>query len=40
MAKLKSGDTDGGNADIAAAKRINPAIARQSKRNNPGDPGF
>jgi hypothetical protein len=24
--KLKSGDPDGGNADITAAKRINPAI--------------
>jgi len=26
MVKLKSGDPDGGNADIIAAKRINPAI--------------
>jgi len=29
---LTSGDTDGGSADIATAKRINPAIARQPKR--------
>ena len=27
VAKLKSGDTDGGNADMAAAKTIQPDIA-------------
>jgi hypothetical protein len=40
VTKLMSGDTDGGNADIAAAKRINPAIARQPKRNDADAPRF
>ena len=41
MAKLKSGDTAGSNADIAAAKAINPDIANvDAGFGLPGNPDW